>query len=74
MAAHAVAEDAEALQIHGQLGTDLRQQVVQDVAFHAPVQGPRAWPWRRGEARAHAEVPGIGLAGQARRAGWCLGR
>ncbi|MPM95812.1 hypothetical protein SDC9_142967 [bioreactor metagenome] len=68
VAAHAVAEDAQTLQVHGQLAADQGQQVVEDVAFHAPVQRPGPGGRVQVEAGAHAKVPAVGLARQARTA------
>ena len=65
MAAHRVAKNAGAPLQHRRLGPDLRQQLIQQIAFHAPVGGPRGLGGIQVKTCAHAKVPGLGLTGHS---------
>lgn len=72
MAAHRVPEDAAALEIGREAQAD-ELAFAGDVAFHPPVAGPGLAGGVEIEACADAEIPGVGLAGDARVAGLVSG-
>ncbi|MCY1239381.1 hypothetical protein D9M72_521730 [compost metagenome] len=74
VAAHRMPEDPHARGLAGQRGGDQAEQLLGDVAFHAPVPAPGRLGSVEVEARAHAEVPRIGLARHARAARAGVGR
>ena len=69
--AHRVAKNAQALPVDRQRARAQRQQLVHQVAFHAPVRGPGGLGGVQVKACAHAKVPALGFAGHvgAARAG-----
>ena len=60
--AHAVAADAQALQVDGQVAANHGQQLIDDVAFHAPVARPGHLLGIEVKACAYAEIPAVGFA------------
>ncbi len=71
MGAHAVAKDAQALGVYGQVAGQQGNQLIREIAFHAPVAFPRGLLGIEVKAGAHAKVPAVRLAGRvgATRAG-----
>lgn len=65
VAAHRVAEDADAIGIGGELLHDDVAQFLRDITFHAVVLRPRGLRRIQVKPGACAEVPGVGFAGNA---------
>ena len=69
--AHRVAHDAAARESALKFAAITCGQLVHHVAVHAVVRRPRRLRGIEVEPRGDAEVPGLAIAGQLRRAGWC---